>query len=96
VRHSHVAKWPRAISSTLNYAVRRLGLLPENAELIGLVRQKLAVAATRRWIFPKIVWPHSGGRWGRNCSRCCGQKILRKFDLERAFQAVATMAAKVT
>ena len=80
----------------LDYAVRRLGLLPENAELIGLVRQKLAVAgnapvdisedrlaALRRQVGPQL------------------QPVLRtedfaKFDLERAFQAVATMAAKVT
>jgi hypothetical protein len=80
----------------LDYAVRRLGLLPENAELIGLVRQKLAVpgnamvdisedrlAALRRQVGPQL------------------QPVLRtedfaEFDLERAFQAVATMAAKVT
>jgi predicted nucleotidyltransferase component of viral defense system len=80
----------------LDYAVRRLGLLPENAELIGLVRQKLAVpgnapvdisedrlAALRRQMGPQL------------------QPVLRtedfaKFDLERAFQAVAMMAAKVT
>ena len=79
----------------LDYAVRRLGLRPENADLVELVRQKLAVpgnepvdisadrlAALRRQVGPQL------------------QPVLRaedfaEFDLERAFQAVTTMAARL-
>ena len=80
----------------LDYAVLRLGLRPEDAELIRLVRRKLAVsgnepvdvsanrlAALRQQVEPKL------------------QPVLRaqdfaEFDLERAFQIMATMAARVT
>jgi hypothetical protein len=79
----------------LDYAVRRLGLRPENPDLIELVRRKLAVpgnepvnvsasrlAALRQQVGPQL------------------QPVLRaedfaEFDLERAFRAVATMAARV-
>ena len=80
----------------LDYAVRRLELRPEDAELVDLVRQKLAVpgnepvdfsanrlAALRQQVGPQL------------------QPVLRaqdfvEFDLDRAFQTVATMAARVT
>jgi predicted nucleotidyltransferase component of viral defense system len=80
----------------LDYAVRRLGLRPEDAELTGLVRQKLAVpgnepvdisadrlAALRQQVEPQL------------------KPVLRaedfaEFNLERAIQMVAAMAAKVT
>ena len=75
----------------IDYAIRRLGLSPENAELIELVRRKLAVpgnnpvdvsadrlAALRRQVEPQL------------------QPVLRaddfaEFDLERAFQTVTKM-----
>jgi len=80
----------------LDYAVRRLGLQSENPELIDLVRRKLTVpgnepvdvsanrlAALRQQVGPQL------------------QPVLRaedfaEFDLERAFQTVATMAAKMS
>ena len=80
----------------LDYAVRRLGLQSENPELIDLVRRKLSVpgnepvdvsanrlAALRQQVGPQL------------------QPVLRRedfaeFDLERAFQTVATMAAKMS
>jgi predicted nucleotidyltransferase component of viral defense system len=80
----------------LDYAVRKLGLRPGDAELIRLVRQKLAVrgnepvdasparlAALRQQIGPEL------------------QPVLRHqdftaFDVERAFRLVAVMAAKVS
>ncbi len=80
----------------LDYAVRRLGLQSENSELIDLVRRKLSVpgnepvdvsanrlAALRQQVGPQL------------------QPVLRaedfaEFDLERAFQTVATMAAKMS
>jgi len=80
----------------LDYAVRRLGLQSENPELIDLVRRKLSVpgnepvdvsanrlAALRQQVGPQL------------------QPVLRaedfaEFDLERAFQIVTTMAAKMS
>jgi predicted nucleotidyltransferase component of viral defense system len=80
----------------LDYAVRRLGLQSENPELIDLVRRKLSVpgnepvdvsanrlAALRQQVGPQL------------------QPVLRaedfaEFDLERAFQTVATMAARMS
>ena len=80
----------------LDYAVRRLGLQSENPELIDLVRRKLSVpgnepvdvsanrlAALRQQVGPQL------------------QPVLRaedfaEFDLQRAFQTVATMAAKMS
>jgi len=80
----------------LDYAVRRLGLQSENPELIDLVRRKLTVpgnepvdvsanrlAALRQQVGPQL------------------QPVLRaedfaEFDLERAFQIVTTMAAKMS
>jgi hypothetical protein len=80
----------------LDYAVRRLGLRSENPELIDLVRRKLSVpcnepvdvsanrlAALRQQVGPQL------------------QPVLRakdfaEFDLERAFQIVTRMAAKMS
>jgi predicted nucleotidyltransferase component of viral defense system len=80
----------------LDYAVRRLGLQSENPELIDLVRRKLSVpgnepadvsanrlAALRQQVGPQL------------------QPVLRakdfaEFDLERAFQIVTRMAAKMS
>lgn len=80
----------------LDYAVRKLGLRANDADLIGLIRQKLAVrgndpvdvsaarlAALRRQIIPQL------------------QPVLRagdfaEFDAERAFRLVADMAAQTS
>ena len=80
----------------LDYAVRKLGLRVDDAELIGLVRQKLAVqgndpvdvsigrlAGLRQQIIPQL------------------QPVLRakdyaEFEVERAFRLVADMAAQTT
>ena len=79
----------------LDYAVRKLGLKANDAELVALVRQKLAVlgnepvnvsvarlAELRQQVAPQL------------------QPVLRtadfaEFDVERAFRLVADMAAKV-
>lgn len=80
----------------IDYAVRRLGLRPDDAELIGLVRQKLAVpdnepvdisekrlAALRQQVEPQL----------RPVLRA---RDFAEFDLDRAFEMVAALAAKVT
>lgn len=79
----------------LDYAVRKLGLQPEDAELIQLVRQKLAVAGNA----PADV---SEGRLRalRQQAEPQLRPVLRprdyaEFDLPRAFRLVADMAAKV-
>ena len=80
----------------LDYAVRKLKLKPDNAGLVGLVKQKLAVrgtgpvdvserrlAALRQQVEPQL------------------RPVLRKddfmaFDVDRAFQLVTHMATKVS
>ena len=79
----------------LDHAVRKLGIQPHEAQLVALVKQKLAVpgnepvdiagprlAALRQQLEPQL------------------KPVLRdsdfaEFDLDRAFQIVAEMAAKV-
>ena len=80
----------------LDYAARRLGLRPEDAELVGLVRQKLAVAGNE----PVDV---SANRLAvlRQQVESQLQPVLRaedfvEFELDRAFQMVTTMATRVT
>lgn len=80
----------------LDYAARRVGLRPEDAELIGLVRQKLAAPGNE-------LVNVSAGRLAalRQQVEAQLQPVLRaedfaEFNLERAFQMVAAMAAKVT
>jgi predicted nucleotidyltransferase component of viral defense system len=80
----------------LDYAVRKLGLQPDDAELIQLVRQKLAVAGNA----PADV---SEGRLRalRQQAEPQLRPVLRpgdyaEFDLPRAFRLVADMAAKVS
>jgi predicted nucleotidyltransferase component of viral defense system len=79
----------------LDYAVRKLGLQPDDAELVQLVRQKLAVAGNA----PVDV---SEGRLRELRQKTEPQlrPVLRprdfaEFDLPRAFRLVAVMAAKV-
>lgn len=79
----------------IDFTIRRLGVRAEDAELIGLVRQKLAVsgnepvdvsenrlAALRQQLGPQLKPVLRTGDFG-------------EFDLERAFRTVAQMAAKV-
>jgi predicted nucleotidyltransferase component of viral defense system len=80
----------------LDYAVRKLGLQPGDAELVQLVRQKLAVAGNA----PADV---SEGRLRDLHQKAEPQlrPVLRprdfvEFDLPRAFRLVADMAMKVS
>ena len=77
----------------IDYAVRRLGLRPQEPDLIGLVREKLAVAGNE----PVDV---SGARLAALQPQIESQlkPVLRardftEFDLERAFATVAAVAA---
>ena len=79
----------------LDYAVRKLGLQPDDAELVQLVRQKLTVVGNA----PVDV---SEGRLRELRQKAEPQlrPVLRArdfadFDLPRAFRIVADMAAKV-
>jgi predicted nucleotidyltransferase component of viral defense system len=80
----------------LDYAVRKLGLQPDDAELIQLVRQKLTVVGNA----PVDV---SEGRLRELRQQAEPQlrPVLRprdyaEFDLPRAFRLVADMAVKVS
>jgi hypothetical protein len=79
----------------LDYAVRRLGLQPEDAELVQLVRQKLAVAGNA-----PVDVSESRLQELRHKAEPQLRPVLRPrdfadFDLPRAFRLVADMAAKV-
>ncbi|MFA5026965.1 MAG: nucleotidyl transferase AbiEii/AbiGii toxin family protein, partial [Candidatus Methylomirabilota bacterium] len=80
----------------IDYAVRILGVQPEDAEFVALVRAKLAVpgngplnastarlAALRRQLGPEL----------RPVLR---ERDFREFDLERAFGIVAGMASRLS
>ena len=80
----------------LDYAVRKLGLRVNDAELIGLVRQKLGVRGNE----PVDV---SAGRLARLRQQIIPQlqpvlraKDFEEFEVERAFRLVTEMAAKTT
>jgi predicted nucleotidyltransferase component of viral defense system len=79
----------------IDYAVRKLGLRPQSKELIGLVRQKLAVQGNE----PVDV---SERRLAELRPQVESQllPVLRKqdfteFNVDRAFRIVAAMAARV-
>jgi hypothetical protein len=79
----------------LDYAVRKLGLQPDNAELVPLVRQKLAVVGNA-----PVDVSERRLRELRQTAEPQLRPVLRpsdfaEFDLPRAFRLVADMAAKV-
>lgn len=79
----------------IDYAVRKLGLEPQDEEMVRLVRKKLAVrgnepvnvseerlAALRQQLEPQL-------------KPVLRERDLREFDLERAFGAVAEMTKRL-
>jgi predicted nucleotidyltransferase component of viral defense system len=79
----------------LDYAVRKLGLRPNDTELVQLVRQKLAVSGNA-----PVDVSEARLRELRQKAEPQLRPVLRprdfaEFDLPRAFRLVADMAAKV-
>ena len=79
----------------IDYAVRKLGLHPQDAEMVRLVRTKLAVpgnepvnvseerlAALRQQLDPQL-------------KSVLREQDFREFDVERAFGVVAAMATRL-
>lgn len=79
----------------IDYAVRRLGIKPEDTELIGLVRQKLAVPGNepvdvsdnRLTTLQQQIEPQ--------LKPVLRTRDFAEFNLERAFRTVAEMATKM-
>ena len=77
----------------LDFAVRRLGLQPNDSSLIELVRQKMAVPGNE----PVDISPERLAALRRQLDRelktVLREKDFREFDLERAFRIVKDVAA---
>jgi len=76
----------------LDYAVRKLGLKPQNAELVALVRQKMAIPGNDA----VDVGPHRLADLRRQMETrlrpVLRQRDYEEFDLDRAFTVVTAMA----
>jgi len=79
----------------LDYAVRKLGLRPHDAELIGLVRQKLAVRGNEPVDVSAARLAELKPQVGAQLQPVLRGVDFAEFDVERAFQLVSTMADKL-
>jgi hypothetical protein len=80
----------------LDYAMRRLGLRPEDAELIGLVRRKLAVPGNEPVDVSANRLAALRQQVGSQLQPVLRAADFADFDMERVFQVVAATAARVT
>ena len=80
----------------LDYAVRKLGLRVDDAELIGLVRQKLAVRGNEPVDVSERRLAELRQQVGPQLQPMLRAKDFAAFDVERAFRLVADMAAQTT
>jgi len=79
----------------LDYAVRELGLHPDDEELIGLVRQKLAVQGNAPVDVSETRLAQLHQQLDSELRPVLRQEDFEAFDVERAFRIVAGMAVKV-
>jgi len=79
----------------LDYAVRRLDLRPGDPELIGLVRQKLAVPGNEPVNVSEDRLAALRPQLDSQLKPVLRPKDFAEFNLDRAFRIVAGMAAKV-
>lgn len=79
----------------IDYAVRLLGLRPGDAELIGLVRQKLAVPGNEPVDVSRDRLASLRPQLESQLRPFLRAKDFSEFNLDRAFGIVAAMAAKV-
>lgn len=80
----------------LDYAARKLGLRADDAELIGLVRQKLAVRGNEPVDVSERRLTELRQQVGPELQPVLRAKDFEAFDVKRAFRLVADMAAKVS
>ena len=79
----------------LDYAVRKLGLRTDDAELIGLVRQKLAVRGNEPVDVSEKRLVELRQQVGPQLQPVLRAKDFAEFEVERAFRIVADMAARM-
>jgi predicted nucleotidyltransferase component of viral defense system len=79
----------------IDYAVRRLGLRPEEAELMEWIREKLAVPGNDSVDVSEIRLADLQRQVESQLRPVLRAKDLAEFDLARAFQVVTEMATKV-
>jgi hypothetical protein len=80
----------------LDYAVRLLELRPDDTELVGLVRQKLAVPGNERVNLSEGRLATLREQLDPQLKPVLRAKDFAEFDLDRAFKLVAEMAAKLS
>lgn len=80
----------------LDYAVRKLGLRPDEEKLVGLVRQKLAVRGNDPVDVSTRRLADLRHRVGPQLQPVLRTKDFAEFDVERAFRIVAGMAARMS
>ncbi len=79
----------------LDYAVRKLGLRTDDAELIALVRRKLATPGNEKIdVSPGRLF-ELRRQFGPQLQPVLRAKDFAEFDVERAFRVVTDVAAKV-
>lgn len=79
----------------LDFAVRKLGLRPQDNDLIGLVRQKLAVPGNEPTDVSELRLAALRQQVGPQLQPVLRAAEFAEFDLERAFKIVAEMAARM-
>ncbi len=80
----------------VDYAFRRLAVLPDDAELVELVRRKLAVPGTGPVDISQGRWALLRQQLEPQLKPVVRERDFSEFELERAFQLVTRMAAQVT
>jgi hypothetical protein len=79
----------------MDYAVRRLDLLPQGAALVALVRQKLAVPGNDPIDISETRLAVLRQQLDTRLKSVLRRKDFAEFDLERAFRIVTELAAKI-
>lgn len=80
----------------VDYGYRRLGVLPDDAELVELVRQKLAVPGTGPVDISQGRLAMLRGQLEPQLKPVLREKDFAEFELERAVQVITRMADHVT
>jgi predicted nucleotidyltransferase component of viral defense system len=79
----------------IDYAVRKLSLSPRSAELVDLVRKKLAVRCNEAVKIGHDRLTELRGQWDAHLKPVLRKKDFDEFDLDRAFNVVAEMAQAI-
>ncbi|HXK85573.1 MAG TPA: nucleotidyl transferase AbiEii/AbiGii toxin family protein [Phycisphaerae bacterium] len=80
----------------IDYAARKLGIRPQDAELIGLIRDKLAVPGNDAVNLGPDRLAQLRGQLDARLKPVLRQVDFEAFDLDRAFQVVSEMARRLS